>query len=380
MAAFFRAHFSRRATVAPGAEMIVNIQALRALAALLVVCVHMAAFGTLLGWSQRATVFGNCGVDLFFVISGFIMMHTVMTRPTSASAFLANRIVRVVPLYWLTTVAVFALALAAPSLLGETRADWRALALSLAFVPFDRGGGVVEPLFFLGWTLNYEMFFYAGFAVALWVARGRAMATMLLCGGLIAACVVTGWLTTATSVIGRFYTNDLMLEFVFGMIAARVTAARGLPPVWVAVVMVTAGLMVMVGAGPWLHAPRWAVSGLAATIVLLGAIWAERHGLRASSRSVQAVGAASYALYLTHPFVMQAFGKVAVWLGGGGAIVIVLAIAGFVTALGIALMVHTRVELPLTRALRRALGRRRAADERTDPRATKERDKCATTQ
>jgi exopolysaccharide production protein ExoZ len=360
--------------------MIVNIQALRALAALLVVCVHMAALGSMLGWPPRATAFGNCGVDLFFVISGFIMMHTVMARPTGASGFLLNRIVRVVPLYWLMTLAVFGLALATPSLLGDTRADWRALLLSLAFVPFDRGGGVVEPLFFLGWTLNYEMFFYACFALALWVARGRTTATMLLCGGMILACVTAGWLAEPTGLLGTFYTNDLMLEFVFGMIVARIAAARGSPPAWIAVLMVGAGLVLMVLLGPWLHAPRWAVSGVAATLVLLGAIGAERRGLRASARIVQAVGAASYALYLTHPFVMQAFGKVAARLGGGSAVVVVLALAGLGAAIAVALTIHKLVELPITHALHRAIGHRRAIVERADPLATKARDKFVASQ
>ena len=337
--------------------MIVNIQALRAFAALLVVCVHMAAFGMLLGWQPRAAAFGNCGVDLFFVISGFIMMHTAMARPTTARTFLLHRIVRVVPLYWLMTAAVFALAVVAPSLLGDTRADGRALMLSLAFIPFDRGGGVVEPLFFLGWTLNYEMFFYGCFALALWIGRGSPGATMLLCAGLILSCVGCGWLLVPRGALPQFYTNDIMLEFVFGMMVARVAASAPAPSNAIAVTMVIAGVIFMVGIVPWLHAPRWATSGAAAAIVLLGAIWAERSGLRASGRWVQTIGAASYALYLTHPFVLQAFGKAAGRLSGGAVGVVAFAGLGLTASIATAVMVHFLVEVPLTNWLRRTLGR-----------------------
>jgi exopolysaccharide production protein ExoZ len=347
--------------------MIVNIQALRALAALLVVCVHMAAFGTLLGWDPRVTAFGNCGVDLFFVISGFIMMHTIMARPITARAFLLHRIVRVVPLYWMMTLVVFALALAAPSLLGDTRADGSALILSLAFIPFDRGGGVVEPLFFLGWTLNYEMFFYACFAVALWIGRGRACVAMLICGGVIASCVSIGWLLRPRGVLPEFYTNDIMLEFVFGMMVAHVVSVRQSVPRIVAATMVVAGLVFIVGVVPLLHAPRWSTAGVAATSVLLGAIWAERGGLRASAGWVQTGGAASYALYLTHPFVLQAFAKAATRLGGGEVVAVALAVLGLTASVLAAVIIHNFVEVPLTYRLRRVLGHGRALSRRPEP-------------
>jgi exopolysaccharide production protein ExoZ len=363
----------------PTGATIVNIQALRAIAALLVMCVHMATFGALLGWQPRATAFGNCGVDLFFVISGFIMMHTVTYCPTTARAFLRNRIVRVVPLYWLTTLALFALAMTAPALLGDTRADWRALLLSLAFIPFDRGGGVVEPLFFLGWTLNYEMFFYACFALALWVARGRPMMTQLGCAGAIAACVCIGWLLAPTGFLSRFYTNDIMLEFVFGMAAARIAFRCSVASRLVAVAMVLGGLLFMLWIAPSLPVPRWTTSGVAATVLLLGAVWGERGGLGASARVVQAVGAASYALYLTHPFVLQAFGKLAERSGRGHVAVVALAITGSIAAIVAALLVHKTVELPITHALRRAVGHRRTVVEAGDPLAAKDRDKLVST-
>src|SRR5580693_2772498 len=100
--------------------MIRNIQALRALAVYLVVLEH--SLGTLaLGTVEVAKLnFGGAGVDIFFVISGFIMVVTTDTRETQAGDFMWHRIVRIVPLYWLLTLVVFAVALIAPSLVQAT--------------------------------------------------------------------------------------------------------------------------------------------------------------------------------------------------------------------------------------------------------------------
>src|SRR5512138_2340051 len=104
-----------------------TVQALRAVAALSVVGMHIPA-----------VEHGAFGVDLFFVVSGFIVCHVAAADP---GRFLVKRAIRVVPLYWLCTLALFALANAAPGLMGATRADWVELVKSLAFVPFIKGNG-----------------------------------------------------------------------------------------------------------------------------------------------------------------------------------------------------------------------------------------------
>ena len=87
-----------------------NIQALRALAALLVVFVHL---GKLLG-GINIPPFGHAGVDIFFVISGFIMIYTTIDRQPSPWTFVSHRLARITPIYWTVTLTVFAIALAAP--------------------------------------------------------------------------------------------------------------------------------------------------------------------------------------------------------------------------------------------------------------------------
>jgi peptidoglycan/LPS O-acetylase OafA/YrhL len=94
--------------------VLVNIQALRGVAALLVVFVHLETPAERAGINPALLTFGNSGVDLFFVISGVIMVVTTARADVTAGSFIAHRIARVVPLYWLITLVVFMIALLAP--------------------------------------------------------------------------------------------------------------------------------------------------------------------------------------------------------------------------------------------------------------------------
>ncbi len=109
--------------------MINNVQVLRGFAAFLVLLAHSV------GYNERLLdpIFGvgTRGVDLFFVISGFVMVLTTSKRPVTPVQFLLNRAIRIVPLYWILTLAVFAIALVAPQLLKATRADYGELVKSL---------------------------------------------------------------------------------------------------------------------------------------------------------------------------------------------------------------------------------------------------------
>jgi exopolysaccharide production protein ExoZ len=125
-----------------------SIQILRAAAALGVLLDHAGR------WLDVAPIvdIGAAGVDLFFVISGFIMVYTserLFGQTGAPQRFLARRIIRIVPLYWtLTAFAALVLFGFGPNTLG-----------SYLFIPTHRG-----PILTVGWTLNYEMMFYSLFA------------------------------------------------------------------------------------------------------------------------------------------------------------------------------------------------------------------------
>ncbi len=204
------------------------IQYLRAVAALMVVWHHAAE--QLPGLKPLINpVYGAYGVDLFFVISGFVMVLTTHGRAVSRRAFLWRRIVRIVPLYWLLTSLLLALLALRPGWFGHAPPDLAHVVASFLFVPHEsaRFPGELWPVLVPGWTLNYEMFFYACFALLL----GRPW---MLCG-LFGGLVLLGSIApeTALGPVVRFYTSYHLLEFVAGILAALAWIRHGRPlPRW----------------------------------------------------------------------------------------------------------------------------------------------------
>lgn len=352
----------------PGAERAIfyNVQALRALAAFLAIFVHtdklLAPAGIAYDWLQ----FGNSGVDLFFVISGFVMVHTSLHRPQSPAAFMQNRIIRVVPLYWLLTLAVFALALAKPHLLGATRAAPDELLKSLFFIPFAKADGKLMPVLFVGWTLNYEMFFYLLFALGLWIARGRVGATVALVSLALAVLVTAGLVEQPAWVALRFYSAPVMLEFALGMGLALAVMRGFRLPRGLAWLLFGIGLVALI-LPPFFQRdpPRLIFAGIPGVMILASAVSLELHGAVSRARAVQMLGAASYALYLVHAFVLQAVAKFAAPAGSAAGALAMTAL-GIAAAIGVAMGVHLLVERPLNDRLRRWAGHRRPVTARAE--------------
>jgi exopolysaccharide production protein ExoZ len=203
------------------------LQALRAIAAWLVVADHALINVTHDDLQNPATsvawAFGNIGVYLFFVISGFIMVHVCWDdfgRRGSATNFLRKRIIRIVPLYWLATIAAFAF-----HNISATRvenAGCSELVRSLLFIPYHDENGVWAPIVGQGWTLNYEMMFYAIFAAAMAFRRQIAIPAIGAALGMFA--LVGSFLPTG---ILKYLSSPIILWFVFGIGLAVLWQWRG---------------------------------------------------------------------------------------------------------------------------------------------------------
>jgi exopolysaccharide production protein ExoZ len=279
-----------------------SIQYLRACAALMVVFHHAREQFPQFPAPFHTTA-GQAGVDLFFVISGFVMVLVTSTREHTAGEFLLSRATRIVPVYWFYTFACWLLLLAAPRLFTATEASVRHLVLSLLFVPhaIAAAPGEFSPLVKLGWTLNYEVFFYLMFTLAMFVSMRRRVAltaAMLACL-LIAPRIATlfGWQIVG---IGTFYTGQIIGEFALGMFIARVWFARWLDglDVFSAVLLVIAGFAFMLIGAPAVNTARLAVFGLPAAAIVVGALALERRGAIGRHPLLLMVGDASYSLYL----------------------------------------------------------------------------------
>jgi exopolysaccharide production protein ExoZ len=191
------------------------IQHLRALAALGVVVFHsLGLLGTHLGIEVEHKSLGAAGVDLFFIISGFIMWVTAIDRDERPATFALKRIVRIVPLYWLFTTFVLALVILKPSLMRSASQDPAHFLASYLFVawPHPTMVGRFWPPVIPGWTLNYEMFFYATVTLSLLLKRAWRMPAI---AAVLAGLPLVGWLSGASGT-ASFYTHPILIEFLFG--------------------------------------------------------------------------------------------------------------------------------------------------------------------
>jgi peptidoglycan/LPS O-acetylase OafA/YrhL len=290
-------------------------------------------------------------VDVFFVISGFVMVHASARLFGSAGArrvFLRRRLARIVPLYWAVTALFLLAMLAAPGRVATAWPDTAQLAASLAFLPWARPDGSVQPVYSLGWTLNYEMFFYGVFALCLPLRRGGAVAAVAVVLGL---AVLTGALVPGLPVALAFWSDPLLLEFVLGM-ALALLVARGSAQSGVARLGLALGGLALLGLLPpeWPRALRF---GPGATLLVAAAALGPGPRLPvALGQWVGRLGDASYALYLVHPFALRGVAVAWAALGAADGMAAWLACAtALLLAVALALACHRWFEAPLTRAL-----------------------------
>lgn len=287
----------------------VSIQYLRGLAAMLVVVFHLGMPLDRMGYGGHWPAGLAAGVDMFFVISGFVMWMTTRSREITPLAFWRKRIARIVPLYWLVTTVMVMVLLIAPWAVQTSRLQVGHVIASYLFVPaLNPGKPEMQPLVFPGWTLNYEAFFYAIFGGFL-LAR-----PMIRLGGTVAvllALVALGALFEPPRLsIAGFYTDSIVLEFAFGLVLGEWVYRRDgrtlLPRFagWLLLMLGLAGLLL-----PWAPAevPWIGHFGIPAAMIVLGGLAIEADGGVREVPLFHRIGDASYSIYLTQLMSMSAF-------------------------------------------------------------------------
>ena len=337
------------------------IQVLRGMAALMVVAHHATIMLTERDRLYMETwIAGSSGVDIFFVISGFVMALSAAPLRRAAHparTFLARRLERVVPLYWLVTTGKVVLLLVAPSVALNGLGSIHHIVASYLFLPSFSAENRLEPVVVVGWTLNFEMAFYALFAAAL-ALRVRplwALAPLLLLVPLLPLRVLLHVPPTLC-----FYVATVLWEFLFGMGLALVAGrVRRIPWGW-GVLLVLGGLAsLLTWNSPGLSYWRGIFWGLPALALVAGAVVLEgRFGARSPWWALEA-GDASYSIYLIHTFTLPAVGYwIAEWPRPWTAeIPVALFAAVLVSALS-GELVYRVVERPVMRWFK---GRRRTA-------------------
>jgi exopolysaccharide production protein ExoZ len=330
-----------------------TVQALRAIAALSVVVFHAIAAwrdrvdGTAFQWAN-----GSAGVDIFFVISGFVMMVSsgrLVDQADGWREFLRRRFIRIIPLYWLITTAKL---LGVFMLPGESRHGLPPLSniiSSYLFLPSRDGLGNVTPVLPVGWTLNFEMLFYWLFALALFTRTSVLRVTAPVLGALSVAALF--W-TPDWPAIGDL-ANPLVLEFVFGVCIARLLlGGYRLERRWAWLLLILGGTAIATVpmGGRVLQAVSW---GIPAMMIVAGAVSLEASIGPRLPRWLLFLGDASYSIYLVHFVLTTGAGIVAAKLGFQGlgceVGIVVFCLIGAAILGG---AIHLLVEKPITERLK----------------------------
>jgi exopolysaccharide production protein ExoZ len=315
-----------------------NIELLRFIAALAVVYFH--AVGTLRAAAfpgigpNPFTELGAAGVDVFFVISGFVIFLSLTRKNRTPIEFARDRLIRLVPAYWILTVSHLVILASVAILRGtEVPFDISWTIQSLFFVSQPLGNNL--PLISQGWSLEIEMLFYLLVAVGLIIKNPIA--------NIVFPAVAL------VSLVGFGLLPDLALEFIFGGLLGYLYTRIKFP----APIAIGAGVLgivlfvapVVLGA---LDAPRWVTWGIPSMLVVFSAI----NLPQLNWKILPTLGAASYPVYLLHMMVINIVSPIISMFGSSAAMFFVALASCLILSQVLGIVFDKLVDKPISRFLK----------------------------
>jgi exopolysaccharide production protein ExoZ len=346
-----------------------SIQILRGVAALMVVIDHLVLASitvdpTLGPYHDFGSTLGRMGVNIFFAISGFIMVYTTEAAHKEGALkrskeFMYRRITRLAPFYWFST----AIAIAVGFLIGR-HYQYSHIILSIVFMPnfSDITDARMPPVVGVGWSLNYEMLFYIVFGACLMMPRRLGI---IVTGGVILALVACGAIakkfihSEPLASIIDFYSFKNMIFFVVGIGLA--SGAKIMPKfprnlaLSLSMLIITTTMASYLLFGVTKDSKVWPiVSFFAVTMITLLAI-AELHPKDSlTSRFFLLIGDASFSIYLFHVILIETATPILVKKGYLSPLNIeIWFLIGFATSMALGIALHFWVEKPLTLLFRK---------------------------
>lgn len=322
-----------------------SVQILRGLATAFIVYFHI----------EPPWQFGAFSVDIFFIISGFVMALVLTTRPP-IQRFAYDRLTRIVPLYWLFTTLVLVGAYFRPELFNATTANAANYLKSLFFIPYFKENANLHPMLAVGWTLNYEILFYGLIAAVLIFTRRHVAVWVAL--AFLALFIGLGH-GTSHPVLNHFFGAPLVFEFSLGMLAYCLYTKRigfGWHPMFYGGIVLSAVIALIWIEMQAFHQDRFTLFGALTFLVFYSVLALEHHFTTWPQwlmKPLLALGEASYAIYLSHLFVVEgirAYGYER-W-----DIIDPQSLIGMTIIMMVALFtghfIHKRIDLPCQRALK----------------------------
>lgn len=311
------------------AHAIAALDGVRALAASLVFLVHyQAAFGYLLGAhpplyraGEYMAALGYHGVNIFFVLSGFLIYGSLVARPVTPSRYLRRRIRRIYPTFLVVLGIYLVLSVLVPDR-SKLPSGGNALLYVAANALLLPGVFPIRPVVTVSWSLSFEVCFYililavvAGLGMRRWTPRAR----LVLWAGSVIAWAVGGARTQAF--VGSFilFVPGIMLAEAARSDSLRLKVSR--VPVWLAVLffaVVVAAQPVLVKDLPTGGQAQFAFLGpgviallllaTATSLLLFRLLVAPRATTIFAREPVRRLGVVSYSFYLSHGLAINAVG------------------------------------------------------------------------
>lgn len=323
-------------------EQIKTLQVLRGIAATTLVFYH-----------SNTNAFGGFSNQMFFVISGVVIAMILETDQKQIN-FLVNRITRIVPLYWIATTMVLILTALIPQAFKATTLNFSNYLKSIFFIPYFKENGLMQPMLFVGWTLNYEMFFYSCAWISLIITKTfRPLITSML----IIATFGFSHLTN-NLVIKSFFGNTYGFYFIAGLLIYKIYKKRLLDKVNNKILFITSltSYSIMAYYDQRLIGSRvFETQGIPCTLLITSIIALEKSEKLKTNKIFKffmIIGDASYSIYLFHVFVFYGLQKTIFKAHPDS---LLYSVTTILTSLLIGHTIHNYIDKPLTKFLRKKI-------------------------
>lgn len=300
-----------------------SIQFLRAVAVILVTYNHSIDIQMQFGvsWQQNTNLqkFGAIGVDIFFVISGFIIPFVANKYIGAAQGlfFLKKRFIRINLIYYIASLLLLLVNIFRPWVINHPNVSIQESISSyidtILVVPTTETTATYLPVLRIGWTLSFEWLFYFLFFLLI---LSRIKYKLVLLVAIVAFLITLGYLFPPEDLRYAFITNPILLEFLLGTVIYWVYTNIKAIPVSIPILLLAVGIIgyiLLIGFGygdVWNSfyqrdesLKRFLLWGLPSSFIVAGCILAEGNRMFKSAwnnKWMQLVGNASYSIYLVH--------------------------------------------------------------------------------
>jgi peptidoglycan/LPS O-acetylase OafA/YrhL len=297
-----------------------NLQSLRGIAVLLVVIYHLTYIEQKYGGSETILPeffkFTMFGVDLFFVISGFVMVMVTRGKFQNihqSFRFIYHRVARIYPLYWVYTILMLIVFLIQPTWINNAQGNQMNIVDSFLLIPSH-----ILPLVTVGWTLIHEIYFYLVFFIILLICPERFL-TQVLILWTATICLVNLFFNSSNATI-MLVSNPLTLEFIGGNMIAILYFKKDFKInisilIFITLVSLLLSLLAFVYSSEhpdkiisldWWRLGMFAIPAL---LVIYCSVVMEKKAYILHAY-LNKIGDASYSIYLSHIITLSAFGHI----------------------------------------------------------------------